>query len=51
MIDEEAKIFPTFEGIIGTYKRLVSISWYVGITMAMKQHCKDQFQQLAQIQL
>ena len=51
MIDEEAKIFPTFEGLICNCKRWVSSSRDVGIPMAMKQHCKDQFQQLAQIQL
>ena len=51
MIDEEVKIFPTFKGLIITCKRWVSSSQDVGIPMAMKQHCKDQFQQLAQIQL
>ena len=51
MIAVEVKIFPTFEGLIGTCKRWVSRSPDIDITMAMKQHCKDQFQQLAQIQL
>ena len=51
MFDKEAKIFPTLKGIIGTCERWVFSSRDVGIPMAMKRHCKDQFQQLAHMQL
>ena len=43
MIEQEAKIFATFEELIGKCKRWISSSRDVGIPMAMKQHCKDQF--------
>ena len=51
MIDQETKVFPTFDGLIGTCKSWVYISRDVGIPRELKQHCKDQFQQLAKIQL
>ena len=49
MIDEESKIFPTFDGLISTCKKWVSSSKDAGVSMATKEHCKDQFFQLAQI--
>jgi hypothetical protein len=51
MIDAEHKLFPTLDGLISTCKRWVSSSSNIGVSMEMKRHCKEQFPNLAAIQL
>jgi hypothetical protein len=51
MIDAEHKLFPTLDGLISTCKRWVSSSKNIGVSMEMKRHCKEQFHNLATIQL
>ena len=50
MTDKETRSFPHFDELIGTCKRWVSNLLDIGVSLAIKQHCKDQFQRLAEIQ-
>ena len=50
MIDDESKIFPTFNGLMANCKRWGSPLKNVGASLATKMYCKAQFQHLAQIQ-
>ena len=49
MIDDDSKIFPTFNGLVDTCKRWGSTSKNIGVSLATKIYCKEQFQHLAQI--
>ena len=51
MIDEETGVFPVFEKLIGTCKRWVSLQKDIGVSKAIKQHCRNQFPKLMKIQL
>ena len=51
MADEEAKVFPVFDKLIGTCKRWVSDKKDLGISRTIKRHCKSTFDSLAQIWL
>ena len=51
MADEEAKVFPVFDKLIGTCKRWVSDKKDLGISRTIKRHCKSIFDSLAQIWL
>ena len=51
MIDEATGHVPVFEKLIGTCKRWVSVDKDLGIPRCEKQHCRNQFQSLMEIQL
>ena len=51
MADEEAKVFPVFDKLIGTCKRWVSDKKNLGISRTIKSHCKSVFDSLAQMWL
>ena len=51
MIDKETLTFSNFDGLMGTCKRWVSSSMDVGVSMEMKRHCEEQFQDLGQRQI
>jgi hypothetical protein len=50
MIDEETKMFPVFDKLIGTCKRWVSILKDIGIPKTEKEHCMSRFQHLMKLQ-
>ena len=51
MADDEAKVYPVFDKLIGTCKRWVSDKKDLGIQMTDKRHCKSVFDDLAQLWL
>lgn len=51
MIDKETGMVPVFDKLMGTCKRWVSAKKNIGIPMAEKRHCRDQFQSLMKIQM
>ena len=50
MINKETEIFPVFEKLMDTCKRWVPGKKEIGIKMEKKQHCRDQFENITQIQ-
>ena len=51
MTDENHKVFPTFNGLMGTCKCWSTTSKNRGVSHATKIHCTYQFQSLSRIQL
>ena len=51
IIDEETKMFPDFDKLIGTCKRWVSILKDIRMPKRLKEHCIRQFQHLMKLQL
>ena len=51
MTDEKHKVFPTFNGLMGTCKRWSTTSKNIGVSHETKIHCTNQFQALSRIQL
>ena len=51
MTDEETRVFPNFDGLVGTSKRWVSIDKDLGLPREEKNHCQNQFNALAKLWL
>ena len=51
MIDEETKIVPVFDKLIGTCQRWISLNKDIGVSRLEKEYCRNQFQTLMKIQL